>query len=112
MGTTCYGGEYLMLFKCRFEVNARIVASACQSFKAKFGVFPERLDSLVPEFLPAVPRDPYDGGPLRYNNDKLFLWTPGEKLSFDSKVKFSLDGKPLTTSGILRCVYFIPHGSQ
>ena len=109
MGTTCYCGEYFMLFKCRFEMNARIVASACQSFKAKYGDFPERLDSLVPEFLPIVPRDPYDGAPLRYDNDKLFLWTPGEKLSFDGKVKFSRDGKPITTSDIFRCVYFIPN---
>lgn len=109
MGTACYGNEYLVLFKRRFEVNARIVASACQSFKAKYGDFPKTLDPLVPEFLPEVPRDPYDGEPFRYNSDKLFLWTPGEKLSFDGNVKFSRDGKPLPLSTTLRCVYFIPN---
>ena len=108
MATTCYGNEYLVLFRRRFDVNARIAASACQSFKAKYGDFPNTLDALVPEFLPEVPRDPYDGKPMRYNNDKMFLWTPGEKLSFDGNVKFSRDGKPLPTTTNLRCVYFIP----
>ena len=108
MGTTCYRNKYLAFFKRRFEVNARIVACACQSFKAKYGDFPKTLDSLVPEFLPEVPRDPYDGEPFRYNNDKLFLWTPGERLSFDGKVKFSRDDKPLSST-LLRCVYFIPN---
>ena len=107
MGTSCYADEYLKLFKRRFKVNARIAASACRSFKAKYGDFPETLDALVPEFLAEVPRDPYDGESLRYNNDKLFLWTPGEELSFGGKVKFSRDGKPLPTTTMHRCVYFI-----
>ena len=99
---------YRLLFRHRFEVNARIVASACLSHKAKHGAFPARLDDLVPEFLPEIPRDPYDGEPLRYNSEKLYLWTPGESLSFDGKVKLSRNGKPITDYPVYRCVYFIP----
>ena len=33
--------------------------------RAKHGKHPEKLSELVPEFLPAVPPDPYDGRPLR-----------------------------------------------
>lgn len=109
MDTTCYGEKYMRLFKQRFEIAVRIAASACQSYKAKYGEFPADLPSLVPEFLPEVPRDPYDGKPLRYNSDRLFFWTPGEKLSFDGKVTFSRDGRPLSTPSMLRCVYFIPN---
>ena len=33
---------------------------------AHAGALPEKLDALVPEFLDAVPADPFDGKPLRY----------------------------------------------
>lgn len=108
MARTLCRDAYRLLFRHRFEVNARIVASACQSHKAKHGAFPARLDDLVPEFLPEIPRDPYDGEPLRYNSEKLYLWTPGESLSFDGKVKLSRNGKPITDYRVYRCVYFIP----
>jgi hypothetical protein len=57
-----------------FEATARNVALngaadaaiAAEEYRRKNGALPERLDQLVPEFLPAVPTDPYDGRPLRY----------------------------------------------
>lgn len=108
MGTSCYGASYLMMFRRRFEVSARIAALACRSYKAKYGAFPEALDALVPEFLPEVPRDPYDGTPLRYNAEQLYLWTPGERLSFDGKVVCSRnDGQPIFSARIRRHVFFL-----
>lgn len=38
---------------------------ALYRYQAKHGRFPEKLDELVPEFLSAVPRDPFDGRPMR-----------------------------------------------
>lgn len=35
-------------------------------FRRRNGSIPETLDELVPEFLPQVPIDPFDGQPLRY----------------------------------------------
>ncbi len=53
---------------------------ACLRFKAKRGRLPEKLDELVPEFLKAVPPDPFDGKPLRYRADAagLTVYAVGE----------------------------------
>jgi hypothetical protein len=38
---------------------------AVEAYRRQHGQYPERLEQLVPEFLPAVPVDPRDGQPLR-----------------------------------------------
>ena len=52
-----------------------ITAIALKRYQLKLGNFPADLNSLVPDFLPAVPLDPVDGQPLRYrrNADGTFL---------------------------------------
>ncbi|HUA67704.1 MAG TPA: hypothetical protein VMA13_04075, partial [Candidatus Saccharimonadales bacterium] len=59
------------------EASKRIVitAIALKRYQLKHGNYPADLNSLVPEFLPAVPLDPVDGQPLRYrpNADGTFL---------------------------------------
>lgn len=47
------------------ELEAARTAIACERFRRKNGSFPVSLDVLVPEFLEAVPADPFDGMPLR-----------------------------------------------
>ncbi len=42
------------------------VAIALTLWKRRHGQWPERLDQLVPDLLPAVPPDRADGKPLRY----------------------------------------------
>ena len=39
---------------------------ALERFRRATGNFPESLDALVPEYIPAVPKDVCDGNPLRY----------------------------------------------
>jgi hypothetical protein len=46
------------------------VALAAERYRQKYGHWPERLTDLAPEFLGAVPADPFDGRPLRYRRDK------------------------------------------
>ena len=41
------------------------MAVAAARYRAEKGRMPETLDALVPEYLSAVPRDPFDGKPLR-----------------------------------------------
>jgi hypothetical protein len=41
-------------------------AAALRLFEIRRGRAPASLDELVPDFLAAVPRDPFTGGPLRY----------------------------------------------
>jgi hypothetical protein len=46
--------------------DAALTAIALELFRRREGRYPDRLDQLVPRFLPAVPIDPMDGQPLRY----------------------------------------------
>jgi hypothetical protein len=41
-------------------------ALAAERYRLKYGKLPEGLDKLVPDFLPEVYLDPFDGKPLRY----------------------------------------------
>ena len=59
-----------------FDRNFRVIAErrvtaislACQLYRARNGHFPESLGQLVPEFLSAIPADPFfaDGRPIGY----------------------------------------------
>jgi hypothetical protein len=42
-------------------------ALAVERFRLAHGNLPEKLDEIVPQFLSAVPSDPFDGQPLRYH---------------------------------------------
>jgi hypothetical protein len=75
----------------------------CGSFRLARGKLPERLTELVPQFLPDVPIDPFDGKPLRYHHlakgyviysigidghdgggkEKPANWKPGDKTNYD-----------------------------
>ena len=51
-----------------------ITAIALKRYQLINGNYPASLAALVPQFLPAVPRDPADGNPLRYQQTgKTFL---------------------------------------
>ena len=49
------------------QIRAARVALAIERFRLAHGKLPEKLDELIPQFLPAVPADPFDGQPLRYH---------------------------------------------
>lgn len=54
-------------------------AVAIQRFQRRCGRLPDDLKELTPEFLPAVPEDPFDGKPLRYvvRDDAYVLYSVG-----------------------------------
>ena len=49
-----------------------IAALAIERFRIDRGHPPERLEELAPEYLDAIPQDPYDGQPLRYRRDESY----------------------------------------
>jgi hypothetical protein len=49
------------------QVRSAQTALAVERFRLAYGKLPEKLDELVPQFLSAVPTDPFDGQPLRYH---------------------------------------------
>lgn len=63
-----------------FELAAAKVLLALECHRAEQGMLPMSLDDLVPHFLEAVPRDPYDGRPLRWSLEKLSVHSVGSDL--------------------------------
>ena len=49
------------------QIRLTITGVAIEYFRLAHGKFPENLDELVPQFLSAVPVDPFDGHLLRYH---------------------------------------------
>ena len=54
------------------------VLIALRRHTLKHGTLPATLAELVPEFLETIPRDPFDGKPLRYSREKRILYSVGE----------------------------------
>lgn len=48
------------------QIRSTQTALAIERFRAANGRLPRQLDELVPQFLSAIPTDPFDGQPLRY----------------------------------------------
>lgn len=59
------------------EYAAMRLAIACKRHERKYGKLPENLQALVPEFLPAVPIDPFDGQPFRYAPARRIIYSVG-----------------------------------
>lgn len=93
-----FGGTYCRFFVQQFFVRSQGAILACRRYRARRGRYPDRLEELVPEFLDAVPLDPFDGKPLRYNAEHHYIWTPGPELTFGGNVDFTPEGKPMWTS--------------
>ncbi len=57
-------------------MNLGIVA---HRYQLKNGKLPDALDDLVPEFIPFVPIDPFDGKPMKYerSNDDVLIYSVG-----------------------------------
>lgn len=80
------GWGWCMLDDCLFLERLEDVALnrgirlliALKLYKMKHGGLPPSLDDLVPEFIEAVPEDPFDGKPFRYNPAKKAVYSVGE----------------------------------
>jgi hypothetical protein len=61
------------------------VALAAASYRVKNGKLPEKLADLVPQQLAGMPRDPFDGQPLRMKRDdkSLLIYSIGRDLKDD-----------------------------
>lgn len=47
------------------------------------GELPASLDALVPDYLPAVPEDRFDGQPIRYSRERALVYSVGEDFTDD-----------------------------
>ena len=75
------GGVIRRVMRVEAAREMVITAIALRRYQLKSGNYPPDLNTLVPEFLPAVPLDPMDGQPLRYRpkaNGTFLLYSVGE----------------------------------
>ena len=85
---------YRSHFWSLFAWRAGRLRLACEDYRFAKGRYPAELAELVPDCIAAVPFDPYDGQPIRYNAEYGYFWTPGPDGVFDGKVDFDEDGYP------------------
>jgi len=52
--------------RARAHLDLARTALALERYRLAGGKVPERLEELVPQYLPEVPSDPFDGNPIRY----------------------------------------------
>lgn len=62
------------------DISATGLVVACRRYRFREGRLPAKLDDLVPSFLPALPRDPYDGKTFRYDPVREIVWSVGKDL--------------------------------
>jgi hypothetical protein len=62
-----------------------LAALAAERYRVATGNWPETLEALTPEYLDAVPEDPFDGQPLRYLREptRLVIYSVGPDLADD-----------------------------
>lgn len=87
--------DALVRFTCLQEchVSGLRLLLACRAHEDATGRMPETLASLVPDYLPAVPRDPFDGAPFRYSAERRLLYSIGENLVDDGGVDGRKQGR-------------------
>jgi hypothetical protein len=65
--------------RTKAELRCAAAALAAERYRLATKHWPERLDELVPDYLPAVPADPFDGRPLRLRrlDDGIMVYSVG-----------------------------------
>ena len=109
--------------RCLNRIRLRLVIAAEKWRRAHGGKNPPTLDALVPDYLAAVPRDPWckSGEPIKYDTSLGVAWSVGKEGKYDyrkvadehgnkasvdndtQKYAFSLDGKPIAGLNTVEC---------
>lgn len=85
-------------FKTYATGNARmdcaLAAFSAERFRMATGRYPATLDELVPDYLPAVPRDPFNGRPVRMvaTAEGMTIYSVGENETDDGGDVARVDG--------------------
>ncbi|MGE0609356.1 MAG: hypothetical protein AB7O62_19850 [Pirellulales bacterium] len=84
--------NYRAVARCRV-IDA---ALAAELYRRQQGTFPAKLDDLVPEFMPAVPLDPFTGTPLKMavRGSNLVIYSVGADNLDDGGKEDQRGGKP------------------
>jgi hypothetical protein len=95
LGAPCRGAETTAQADARRDLMR--LGLATYRFQASHGRLPAKPDELVPEFIPAVPQDPFDGKPLRMKKTArgLVLYSIGPDMTDNGGAPFD----PATRTG-------------
>ncbi|MCP4133747.1 MAG: hypothetical protein GY754_22455 [bacterium] len=66
--------------KEKFSCNASVLLVSILKYKKSKGDIPKKTAHLVPDYLPSIPLDPYDGKPLRYSHEYRIIYSIGSDL--------------------------------
>ena len=73
--------------RAKSAANTRLSAVrlilAARRFTVEHDSLPETMEHLIPEYLPAVPLDDFDGQPIRFNKDRGIVYSVGRNLVDD-----------------------------
>ena len=69
-----------------FDIDALSLMVAIKAYKNDFGMLPDSLSELVPEYISEIPLSPYDNKPLRYLKSKKLI-----------RAGFAIRGEPVET---------------
>jgi len=72
---------------------------AIKAYEKKHGALPDRLDQLVPDYLPRVPKDPFDSKPFRYLKGNVPGLVPKAWAVYSIGKDFADDGGTATSVG-------------
>jgi hypothetical protein len=87
------------------ELRLEQIEAAIKMYERKHGVAPGKLDELVPEYLPAVPEDPFAKAPLNYapTDYGWKIWSVGlevDPLNPNAQAPITLRSKTLNTEQV------------
>ena len=73
------GDRTVLERKCRTDCHIRglLLIIPLRLYRQDHGKLPAALSELVPDYLPAIPVDPFDGKPFRYLPDKGVVYSVG-----------------------------------
>lgn len=76
------GVNKMLQNRCRADCDlaATQIIVACRQYQQERHNLPDHLEALVPAYLAAIPTDPFDGQPFRYNAAQKIIYSVGQDL--------------------------------
>lgn len=63
-----------------FSISGTKLLMAIKAYKIENGELPSNLEELIPEYISEIPKDPFDGSPIRYSQGKKIIYSVGSDL--------------------------------
>ncbi|MDE1463553.1 hypothetical protein [Spartinivicinus poritis] len=67
----------------RVYIDAAKVSAALQQYHTEFDELPDQLSQLIPKYIAEIPKDAFDGKPLRYSKENEWIYSVGMNLTDD-----------------------------